>query len=115
MADADLGETEDDFMETYMAINRELKVQENKTSRMTRNGAQSTSPRHDDVSGIGRNRSLLDVQSVGNQRPFSKRIDQTSPGTLRPLSNRDALTGNDDNFEQYNTHIDQNSIESSFN
>lgn len=40
----EFGEDVDDFMDTYLAINLELKVKESDNSRMKRNNVKSTSP-----------------------------------------------------------------------
>ena len=78
LANMELNDAEDDFMETYLAINLELKVKESENgSRMTRNkkNAAVTSARQS--SKVSRYHSRLSAHSANKVRPLSKRHDQT--------------------------------------
>jgi len=71
MVEAELDDDEDDFMETYMAINAELKVQESQANRTLRNGGHSSSAHGESKASLYQSR--LEVRSATNIIPFSKR------------------------------------------
>jgi hypothetical protein len=75
MDEAELNEDEDDFMETYLAMNSELKVRESQGGgHITRNNAGHASARND--SKTSRYKSRLEIKSATNTRPLSKNRDK---------------------------------------
>lgn len=125
LQEVELDDDEDDFMDTYLAINLELKVRESQNSRMQRNNVH-TSAR--EISQISRYQSRLSIKSATKNRPLSKKTETNKNNP--PVSSRGRSSSRDeiqptveDNFDQYSVPnedlntgaLDRNSIEDSFN
>ena len=106
----DLDENADDFLETYLATNPDLKVLEVKASPSNRNKNRSSLKAQDD-SSVNQRRysSRMSLQSA--KRPLSKNQDpsaivgtQKSSKALSSSRNEHHPTM-EDNFEQYSNSI----------